>query len=147
MQCGAVQRCSWINHECRERRLIFACMKRNTQQTRQLEQSDSIAWHKARRLSPAVLQERAKQMCPNVYKCTIFTRSPGCPPCWVHKKLPAIWRPRCELRAPCLTQHRKTCTSKGRAASNSRSDEKGTEANHRQVNRSPHLLTVSSGKR
>lgn len=34
-------------------------------------------------------------------------------------------------------QRSKNCTAKGGAASNSRSDEKSTEANQRQVNRSP----------
>lgn len=58
----------------------FCVQEENTQQIWQLEQGNSIAWHNARRVFPLVFWEGTKQMCSNIYKCTIFAcSSAACP--------------------------------------------------------------------
>lgn len=58
----------------------FCVHEKNTQQIWQLEQGNSIAWHDVRWVFPVVFWEGAKQMCSNIYKCTIFTRSSAAHP-------------------------------------------------------------------
>ena len=58
----------------------FCVHEKYTRQIWQLEQGNSIAWHKARRVFPVVFWEGAKQMCSNIYKCTIFSCSSAARP-------------------------------------------------------------------
>lgn len=47
--------------------------KKNIHQIWQLEQGNSIVWHKEKLFFPSGFWEGAKQMCSNIYKGTIFT--------------------------------------------------------------------------
>lgn len=81
----------------------FCVHEKNTQQTWQLEQGNSIAWHYPRRVFPVVFVEGAKQMCSNIYKCTIFACfSAACPADFARSRLQSGGC--CGIHARCVSQ-------------------------------------------